>query len=386
MMKNIRHISIYLVDTFCMKHPSVYLDWYVHVPRLRYDLRSSGLSFFPYDINLSGVDLSANYPNGNPETVRLLADYYHVQPENVFVSSEGASGQNARIIRVLAENLRGKGKNEALVEFPTYEPLLRHVQEHFRTVRRFERKKEEGYGLDLEAIREAVTARTGLLVLTNPHAPSGAVADRRELAELVQLSDERGFFVVCDEIYAEFNRALSPSLFSISSERAIVTTSFSKAFGLGGLKLGTALASKDLVSQLYSDVLNTVGNSSNLVQIVAGGILANDQARLHKHVARWSGLKREMEEWLDEHSLQYIPNKVSVTYWVESPIEDTYKWTDEVTIKKNSLAAVPGAFFLFKEGSKIVRSNMLRLGLGAINPETHLWEALEILGKALKIP
>ena len=366
-----------------MKHPSVYLNWYVRVPRLKYDFRSSGLSFFQYDVNLSRVDLSMNYADGNPETVRLLADYYNVQPENVFVSSEGASGQNARIIRVLGEHL--KGKNEAIVEFPTYEPLLRHVQEHFRTVRRFERKKEEEYSLNPEAIRKVITARTGLLVLTNPHAPSGVVADKRELTELVQLSNEHGFFVVCDEIYAEFNRALSPSLFSISSERAIVTTSFTKAFGLGGLRLGTALASKDLVRQLYSDVLNTVGNSSNIVQIVAGKILANDQARLHKHVGRWSGLKREMEEWLDEHSLQYTPNKLGVTYWVESPIEDTYRWTNKVTVRKHSFAAVPGAFFLFKEGNKIAKSNTLRLGLGAINPEIRLWKALKVLEKALKI-
>jgi hypothetical protein len=93
-----------------------------------------------------------------------------------------------------------------------------------------------------------------------------------------------------------------------------------------------------------------------------------------------------MEEWLIEHNLQYTPNKLGVTYWVDSPIEDTYKWTNKVTIRKHNFAAVPGAFFLFKEGSKIVRSNMLRLGLGAINPETGLQSALEVLEKALKIP
>ncbi len=367
-----------------MKHPSVYLDWYVRVPRLKYDLRSSGLSFFQYDVNLSAVDLSINYANGNPETVRLLAEYYRVQPENVFVSSEGASCQNARVIRVMAEHLRGK--NEAVVEFPTYEPLLRQVQEYFRVVRRFERRKEEGYRLNSEAIRKVITLRTGLLVLTNPHAPSGVVADKDELTELMQLSSEYGFFVVCDEIYAEFNRALCPPLFAIDSERAVVTTSFTKAFGLGGLKLGTALASKDLVSRLYSDVLNTVGNSSNIVQIIAGRILAQDQARLREHVGRWEGLKKEMEEWLDEHGLQYTPNRISVTYWVKSPSEDTCKWTNEVTIKKHSFAAVPGAFFLFKEGSRIVKSNMLRIGLGAVNPETPLSEDLEVLEKTLKIP
>jgi histidinol-phosphate/aromatic aminotransferase/cobyric acid decarboxylase-like protein len=366
-----------------MRHPSSYLNWYTCVPKLEYDFRSSGLLFFEYNLNLGNVDLSVNYAHGNPETVRLLADYYHVQPENVFVSSEGASGQNTRVIRILAELL--KGKNEAVVEFPTYEPLLRQAQEHFRTVRRFERTKDEEYRLNPDAIRRTITAKTGLVVLTNPHAPSGSVADRGELNEVMQLANDHGFLVVCDEIYAEFNRAVVPSLFSIDPERAVVTTSFTKAFGLGGLRLGTALASEDMVDRLYLDALHTVGNSSNIVQEVAARILANDRTRLISHAERWSGLKRRMENWLEEMNLQYAPNRVGVTYWVESPIEDTYRWTNDVTIKKFRLAAVPGAFFLFKGDKRIVKSSMLRLGLGAIDPEIQFQDALEALGKAVGI-
>jgi aspartate/methionine/tyrosine aminotransferase len=364
-----------------MRHPSIYLDWYVHLPKLKYDFRSSGLSSFPYRLNLGSVDLGVNYAYGNPETAKLLAAYYRVQPENVFTSSEGASGQNARVIRVLAEGLTGK--NEAIVEFPTYEPLLRQTQEHFSNVKRFERVAREGYRLDPDAIRRSITARTGLLVLTNPHAPSGAVADRRDLQEVMQMADEHGFFVVCDEIYAEFNRASVPSLFSPDFARAIVTTSFTKAFGLGGLKLGTALASKEIVSRLYADVLNTVGNSSNLVQIVAAQILANDQRRLQVHAERWTGLKKQMESWLEEKTLLYVPNKTSVTYWVETSISDTYKWTNDVAIKAHHLAAVPGAFFLFRSGRRIVKSKMLRLGLGAIDPRLPFPEALDALERAL---
>ena len=363
-----------------MKHPSSYLKWYIHVPKLEYDFRSSGLSFFKYNLDLGNVDLSANYAHGNPETVRLLADYYHVQPENVFVSSEGASGQNARVIKVLAEVL--KGKNEALVEFPTYEPLLRQAQEHFRKVRRFDRT--EKYRLNPDALRRTITNRTGLVILTNPHAPSGSVADRLELGEVMQLANDHDFFVVCDEIYAEFNRSAVPSLFSIDPQRAIVTTSFTKAFGLGGLKLGTALASENIVDQLYLDVLHTIGNSSNVVQAVAARILANDRDRLDDHTERWTGLKRRMETWLEETNLPHTPNIVGVTYWVKTPIEDTYKWTNEIAIKKHRLAAVPGAFFLFKEDNRIAKSSMLRLGLGAINPESPFEDALEALEKTLK--
>jgi hypothetical protein len=83
--------------------------------------------------------------------------------------------------------------------------------------------------------------------------------------------------------------------------------------------------------------------------------------------------------------LKYFPNRVCVTYWVRLPIKDTYKWVTQQTVPKYSLAAVPGAFFLFKSGYKLVRSNMVRLGLGNINPKgSDLTEALEALEKALK--
>ncbi len=366
-----------------MKHPSAYLDWYVNIPRLRYDFRSSGLTLFKYDLNLGKIDLSVSHAKGNPEIIELLTKFYHAEPENVFVSSEGASGQNTRIIRILAQNR--KRKNEALVEFPTYEPLMRQVQENFPLIKRFERSQKEGYRLNPDAVRKSLTRRTRLVVLTNPHSPSGAVADKKVLSELMQLANEYDFYVLCDEIYAEFDRDLIPPLFSIDREKGIVTTSFTKAYGLGGLKLGTALASKDIVTELYVDVLNTVGNSSNVVQIVAAKLLADDREKLRKHAEKWSEPKRKTEKWLEEKNLQHLPNTTGVTYWVESPVADTYKWNNETAINTHSLAAVPGAFFLFGEDYEIVKSNMIRIGLGAINPNADLSEALEELGQALGI-
>ena len=40
-----------------MKHPSSYLEWYVNVPKIEYDLRSSGTAYFNYNLNLGEVDL-----------------------------------------------------------------------------------------------------------------------------------------------------------------------------------------------------------------------------------------------------------------------------------------------------------------------------------------
>jgi len=361
----------------------MYLDWYVHVPRVKYDFRSSGITYFKYNLTLGEVDLSVNYANGNPTAAKLLSQRYHVQPENVFISSEGASGQNARIIRYLAE--MNEKKNEAIVEYPTYEPLLRQVQEHFPQVKRLERKEKEAYRLDADELRRIVSEKTGLLVLTNPHAPSGVISDVGELKEIMAVAREHAFYVLCDEIYAEFDRATVPTVFSVDKDYGIVTTSFTKAYGLGGLKLGVAVAKKGLVDSFYMDVLNTVGNSPNIVQVIAAELLMKGTEKLERHKQKWIRLKNEAEGLLNEKSLEYFPNKVSITYWVKLPTKGTYKWINEHAIPHCGLATVPGAFFLFKNDYRLMKSNMIRLGLGDVNPDKpNMAEAFEVLEKALK--
>jgi aspartate/methionine/tyrosine aminotransferase len=329
---------------------------------------------------LGEVDLNANY---TPYLSELLAKRYDVKPENIFLSSDGASGQNSRIIRYIAE--KDGRKREAVVEYPTYEPLLRQTQEHFPRIKIMERREKDSFKLDADALQKVVSEKTGLVVLTNPHAPSGAIAQKSELREIMAVAHEYGFYVLCDEIYAEFERDAIPTLFSVDKELGIVTTSFTKAYGLGGLKLGIALANKDLVDGLYADLMNTAGGASNIVQLIALELLTKDKEILEKHKERWMSLKKETEEWLNEKGFEFFPNTISITYWVKTPIKDTYTWTNNHTIPRYSLAAVPGTFFLFKSNYEMVKSNMVRLGLGNLNPYNPLLqEALENFEKAIE--
>lgn len=365
-----------------MKHRSLYLNWYIGVPKLTYDFRSSGITRFKFKVDLDEVDLSTNFLKGNPEILRVLAHRYNVAQDDLFVSTEGASGQNARIIRCLAE--RRPRKNDAIVEFPTYEPLLRDVEEHFRKVRRLERKTNKNYQIDPDKLKRIVSPRTGLLVLTNPHAPSGALIDKSITEEILEIAVEHDFYVLCDEIYAEFDRRHVPTIFSIDTEHAIVTSGFSKAYGLGGVKLGVALANSELVTEFQQDLLGTVGNSPNIAQILAAKLLGDHLNELERHKSKWDKLRRNAERLFSESGFEYLSNECGVTFWLRLPKNDTHRWTTK-TIEKYDLAAVPGAFFQFRDGEKIARSDMIRFGLGNVNPdEDTLDEAFSAFEQALR--
>jgi len=365
------------------KLPSSYLDWYVHVPSLKHDLRSSGITNFRWNLNLGEIDLTQNFAHGNPEALKLIASRYGVKPENVFISSDGASGQNTRVMECLSFR---KDKTEAVVEYPTYEPMLRQTQTFFKDVKRIVRKKENNYRFDPDELERMISDKTAVLVITNPHAPSGVSLSKKELNEVVEVARNHNCYVVCDEIYAEFHREINVSIFSVDHELGIVTTSFSKAYGLGGLKAGITIAPKEIVDELYSCVFNTAGCDSNLVELALIDLLTKGRKAMERHKQKWVALRRETEEWLRQtDTVSYTPNNCGVVFWLETQIRDTYKWVNQYTISKFSMAVVPGAFFLFKQ-YEINKSNHVRLGLGNISPEKldDLDKGLQSLGEALR--
>jgi hypothetical protein len=359
---------------------SEYLKWYVQYPRLQYDLRSSSILDFEWSFNLEKFNLSQTFSRGNPQAKEVVAKRYDVLPENVFISSDGTSGVNTRIIKCLASK---KGKKQAVVEYPVYEPLLRQTQSFFSDIKRIRRKKENDYQIVQSDLEKVVSDKTAVLVITNPHAPTGANSSKTELGEIMELACKHEFYVLCDEVYAEFDRSKNPTLFSLDHQWGITTTSFTKAYGLGGLKIGLALASEKLVEQIYQNVLNTIGCGSNLVEATLTNLLTKGKEAIEKHKEKWTEIRRKTEKWLKTvDGITFVPNKCGVTFWLEiEKVRDTYRWTNEYTIPKIGLSAVPGAFFLYKDGYAIVRSNQARLGVGNVRIG-ELNEALSAFEKA----
>lgn len=360
---------------------SEYLKWYVEYPKLEYDLRSSGITSFEWSFNLEKFNLSETFQRGNPKAKELLAKRYGVLPENIFISSDGASGINTRIIKCLASM---QGKTQAVVEYPVYEPLLRQTQSFFTDIKRVKRKKENGYEIVQSDLKKIISDKTAVLVITNPHAPTGVESSKTELEEIMELACKHEFYVLCDEIYAEFDRSNSPTLFSIEPQWGITTTSFSKAYGLGGLKAGIALASEQLVTQFYQNVLNTVGCGSNLVEAALTDLLSTGRDVIEKYKEKWVEVRRKTEKWLRAVSgVSFVPNRRGVTFWLElEKVKDTYHWTNDYTIPRMGLSIVPGAFFLYEDGYEIVRSNHARLGVGNIQLD-RFDEALSSFEKAV---
>jgi aspartate/methionine/tyrosine aminotransferase len=105
------------------------------------------------------------------------------------------------------------------------------------------------FGIDIEAVRAAITPRTRAILLNTPHNPTGHVATLAELKGLASLCQQHDLIAICDEVYdrmvyegAHIALASLPGMY----ERTITLRSLAKTFSLTGWKIGWAIAAAPL--------------------------------------------------------------------------------------------------------------------------------------------
>lgn len=167
------------------------------------------------------------------------------------------------------------------------------------------------YGHDLDAMFSAIDADTRLVFIANPNNPTGTFLAAEQIEQfLTQVQSQHGerITVVLDEAYNEY---LDPDLRFDSARwvdqfaNLIVTRTFSKAYGLAGLRVGFALAQPRL-----TDLLNRVRqpfNVNSLAQAAAIAALGDTDFLDKSYQVNKTG-KRLLTQAFDELELTYVPS------------------------------------------------------------------------------
>lgn len=225
-----------------------YMRWAKQHPPARYDLSGSNLVSCTLDDLPGAADaltLNGLNPDGYPPLVDAIAQRYGV-PRDRIATAQGAGGANFLALAALVQ--RG---DEVLVERPAYDPLLGALRLLGAHVGRFERTHDEGWRLDPERIAAALSARTRLIVLTNPHNPGGVLDSTSTLAEIASVAERVGAHVLVDEVYLDLAVAPGTARPAASlSDVLISTSSLTKSHGLNGLRAGWIIASPDIAERI----------------------------------------------------------------------------------------------------------------------------------------
>jgi aspartate/methionine/tyrosine aminotransferase len=189
--------------------------------------------------------------NGTIELRRLIASIYPgATTEHVEVTN---GGSEANFITTL--NLIEQG-DEVVMLVPNYMQTWGLSRAFGGTIREWPLIEDRDAGrwrVDLEALETLVTPRTKMIVICNPNNPTGARLTAADLDHIARVADRHGAWILSDEVYrgAEIDGVETASMWG-RSERAIITSGLSKAYGLPGLRIGWIVAQQSLIASLWS--------------------------------------------------------------------------------------------------------------------------------------
>lgn len=224
---------------------------------VEYDLSESGV--FPvtlrelielgFDLEaLMDVPLGYSQSNGTPELRELLTRHYPGATGDHIEVTNGTSEANY----LVALSLLRPGDEFAL-QVPNYMQMWGIPRSVEAKVRCFHLLSEKDWSVDWEEFDSAVNEETRLVYLSNPNNPTGSVLSREAMERIVARCDDVGAYLLADEVYqgAEIERELTPSFWGMS-ERVIVASGLSKAYGIPGLRIGWLVGPPDLVRECWT--------------------------------------------------------------------------------------------------------------------------------------
>jgi aminotransferase len=220
-----------------------------------------------------------------------------------------------------------------------------------------------GWGLDVAAVRTAITPKTRAMVINTPSNPAGKVFTRSELEALAEIAEEFDLFVFTDEIYEHFiyggAKHVSPATIPGMRERTILMSGFSKTFSVTGWRVGYLIADPKWVPSIgYFHDLTYVCAPAPLQQGCADG-MEKLGADFYEGLAREHEVKRTMivDALRDAGMRPHIPDGA---YYVLASAENlpgaTAAEKARALLAKTGVASVAGsAFFRPGKGEDLLR-------------------------------
>jgi len=354
-----------------MKRQSEFMHWAKTRPRVKYDLALSGILNLPFpelDVKLNELELHGDNAYGYRPLVEALAAHCHVAPENVVTISGGTSMANHLAMAALLEH-----GDEVLIEQPTYEPLLAIAEYLGAKIKRFPRRFEDGFKIDIVELEKQITPRTRVIVLTNLHNPSSELVEEATLRKIGELARDIGARMLVDEVYLEAMFENSPPSAVLLSPEFVATSSLTKGYGLSGLRCGWILAEAEVAKKIrrLDDIF--AASAPNVMERLS--VVALNQ--LPKIAGRAKTMLETNRQTLNEFfrardDVNVMPTKFGTTSFPQLRNGDVDKLC-ALMIEKYETAVVPGRFFESPQN--------IRIGM-CCEPESFN-AGVERLGKAL---
>jgi aspartate/methionine/tyrosine aminotransferase len=228
---------------------SPYMEFAKRSSGAQFNLATSGMANLPLSdlgMSLEEVEINGDNSYGYEPLKRAIAERYRV-PVECIVTTAGTSMANHLALATVADY-----GEEILVECPTYELIVRTAEYLGLRVKRFQRRANSDFSIDLDDLERNLTADTRAIVICNFHNPSGNLTSDEVLRQIGGLARKVGAKVIVDEVYREMLWEDRPqSAVHLDPETFLSTNSLTKAYGLSGLRCGWVLCPPEIADRMW---------------------------------------------------------------------------------------------------------------------------------------
>jgi len=238
----------------------------------------------------------AKYPEREPAETRV-AEFLKVTPAEVLLTN-GVD----EAIHLLCQSYLEPG-DEALVVVPTYSMYRIYASAAGAEV--ISVPAESGFRFPTDGLMKQISRRTRLIAIANPNNPTGAVAQQEELLQIARSAPNAALLV--DEAYFEFygqtmveGQPELPNLF--------VTRTFSKAYGLAGLRLGVLVGD---VGQMQAIRRVSSPYNVNAIALACLPEALDDQAYIRQYVEEILESRHRLQRFLESSGVPFWPSQAN---------------------------------------------------------------------------
>ncbi len=298
------------------------------------------------------------YPNGGLDLRERLAAEFDLKVANVIAGS-GSDGIMSNIIRTFLCDDDEVLTTEAA--FIGFQVLARSRGIAYRTV------PYQNWRYDLTALAAAITDRTKIIYLANPNNPTGTIFTRHDFDEFYKHVPSR-VLIILDEAYFEYaqDNPRYPDSMHYRYDNVITLRTYSKIYGLAGLRIGYGFAHEELIANLLKVKLPFEPSAP----AQAAGIAAlDDREFVHRSLELNIRGRKLLTSTLTQMGFEVVPSEAN---FVMVPLESaaTVNWLSEELLTRGVIVRPLGAFGL---------PHCVRISTGTDEENQMLIAALECL-------
>jgi histidinol-phosphate aminotransferase len=246
------------------------------------------------------------YPDGSAYELKNAIIKYHKNKNQTVTQNQIVVGNGSNdVIEIAIRTL--VGKDEELVvskqAFIVYELISKASNINYKTV-----PLKQDFSFDIDAYINAFTEKTKLVCLVNPNNPTGTYFSKQEFEKLLKALPKNAI-VLIDEAYIDFvDKEDYPDSLNYRKNypNMISCRTFSKAFGMSGLRLGYAITSEEI-----ADYMNRVREpfNTNIIAQTAGITALEDEEYLKKGVLLNNTQREIYYKEFEKMGLEYVPSQ-----------------------------------------------------------------------------